>query len=191
MLLYCTQLTYRIHPGVSHGVTFNLIPNWIGFCHGQILIETATYSSITIIQQHLITNLKLQTSDFLDCRMWLWQLQWLQQDFDNTTLGYSYEGLLRFHILKSTKSEVCKCKLIRINNVLLEWWDITINSDTISWVFICILPYTFLKLYHARYFYCGLLSPRVHIENDDMLSRACLLEVDFLEPWIYGLMMQF
>ncbi len=44
MLLCSTQLTYRIHPGVSHGVTFNLIPNRMGFCHGQISIETATYS---------------------------------------------------------------------------------------------------------------------------------------------------
>ncbi len=33
-----------MHPGVSSGVTFNLIPNRIGFCHGQISIETATYS---------------------------------------------------------------------------------------------------------------------------------------------------
>ncbi len=44
MLLCSTQLTYRLHPGVSHGVTFKLIPNRIGFCHGQISIETATYS---------------------------------------------------------------------------------------------------------------------------------------------------
>ncbi len=34
---------YRIHPGVSHGVTF-LIPNHIGVCHWKILIETATDS---------------------------------------------------------------------------------------------------------------------------------------------------
>ncbi len=44
MLLCCKQLTYRVHPGVSHGVNFKLPPNHIGFCHGQILIETATYS---------------------------------------------------------------------------------------------------------------------------------------------------
>ena len=44
MLLCSIQLTYRIHPGVSHGFTFNLIPNRMGSCHGQISIETATYS---------------------------------------------------------------------------------------------------------------------------------------------------
>ncbi len=44
MLLHSTQLTYRIHPGVLHDVTFNLIPNRMGFCRGHISIETATYS---------------------------------------------------------------------------------------------------------------------------------------------------
>ena len=29
---------------MSHGETFNLIPNRMEFCHGQISIETATYS---------------------------------------------------------------------------------------------------------------------------------------------------
>ena len=38
------EFTYQIHPGVSRSVTFNLIPNRIGFCHGQISIETATHS---------------------------------------------------------------------------------------------------------------------------------------------------
>ncbi len=42
--LYLATLTYRIHPGVSCGVIFNLIPSHIGFCHWQILIEIATYS---------------------------------------------------------------------------------------------------------------------------------------------------
>ena len=46
MLLCSTLLTHRIHPGVSYGVTFNLIPNRMGFCHRQISIETATYSLI-------------------------------------------------------------------------------------------------------------------------------------------------
>ena len=46
MLLCCIQLTYQIHHGVSLGATFNLIPNHIGFCHGQKLIGTATYSFI-------------------------------------------------------------------------------------------------------------------------------------------------
>ena len=45
VMLFCsTQSTYQIHPGVSPGVTFNLIPSRMGFCHGQISIETATYS---------------------------------------------------------------------------------------------------------------------------------------------------
>ncbi len=44
MLLCCTELTYRIYLGISLGVTFNLIPNWIDSCYGQISIETATYS---------------------------------------------------------------------------------------------------------------------------------------------------
>ncbi len=36
------------------GVHRNLIPNCIGFCHGQILIETATYSleEAVVVEQH-------------------------------------------------------------------------------------------------------------------------------------------
>ncbi len=44
VMLCSTQLTYWIHPGMSHGVTFNLIPNRMEFCHGQISMENATYS---------------------------------------------------------------------------------------------------------------------------------------------------
>ena len=57
----CTQLTYRIHPGVSHDVTFNLIPNRIGFCHGQILIEPATYS-LSFSSHLTLPELNLYTS---------------------------------------------------------------------------------------------------------------------------------
>ncbi len=35
---------YQIQLGLLCGVTFNLIPNRIEFCHWQILIETATHS---------------------------------------------------------------------------------------------------------------------------------------------------
>ena len=38
------ELTYQINIGVSHGVTFNLIPSHMGFCHRQISIQAATYS---------------------------------------------------------------------------------------------------------------------------------------------------
>ncbi len=44
MLLYSTELTYQMYLGISHGVTFNLIPNFMESCYGQISIETATYS---------------------------------------------------------------------------------------------------------------------------------------------------
>ena len=47
MLLCCTKLAYQVHPGVSgvsQGVIYNLIPHCMGPCHGQILIETKTYS---------------------------------------------------------------------------------------------------------------------------------------------------
>ena len=40
----CTELTYQIYLGISQGVTFNLIPNYIESCYGQISIEIATYS---------------------------------------------------------------------------------------------------------------------------------------------------
>ena len=37
-------LTVHLHPGVPQGVFGTLIPNCMGSCHGQILIETATHS---------------------------------------------------------------------------------------------------------------------------------------------------
>ncbi len=61
--------------------------------------------------------------------------------FDSdSTLAFWFRPRFRLHLricwshgsdhssnLQSTKSEVCNCKLIRINNqVLLEWWDIRI-----------------------------------------------------------------
>ncbi len=44
--LFITELAHRVHPGMSQDVSCNLIPHCMGHCHGQILIETATYSSI-------------------------------------------------------------------------------------------------------------------------------------------------
>ncbi len=44
MLLCCTKLTYQIYLSISHGVTFNLIPNCTESSYGQISIESATYS---------------------------------------------------------------------------------------------------------------------------------------------------
>ena len=46
-------MIYRILPGVSHGVTFSLIPNRMGFCHRQISIETATYSWPLLMSIHI------------------------------------------------------------------------------------------------------------------------------------------
>ena len=40
-----SHLTNHIHPGTGKHVIFTLLHNWIGYCHGQILIETATHSS--------------------------------------------------------------------------------------------------------------------------------------------------
>ncbi len=44
MLLCCSELTNHVHHGTGQHVIFNLFCNWKGFCHGQILIETATHS---------------------------------------------------------------------------------------------------------------------------------------------------
>ncbi len=44
MLLCCSELTMHMHLGTGQHVIFTLLRNWIGFCHGQILIETATHS---------------------------------------------------------------------------------------------------------------------------------------------------
>ena len=44
MLLCCSELTNHMHPGTGQHVIFTLLRNWIGFCYGQILIETATHS---------------------------------------------------------------------------------------------------------------------------------------------------
>ncbi len=37
-------LPIHMHPGTGKHVIFTLLRNWIGFCHGQILIEAATHS---------------------------------------------------------------------------------------------------------------------------------------------------
>ena len=44
LLLCCSELTKHMHPGAGQHGIFTLLCNWIGFCHGQILIETATHS---------------------------------------------------------------------------------------------------------------------------------------------------
>ncbi len=44
MLLCCPELTNHLHSDILLGITFILIPNGMGFCHGQILIETETDS---------------------------------------------------------------------------------------------------------------------------------------------------
>ncbi len=49
----CIGIYFLLHPGMSHGLTFNLIPNCMRFCHGQISIETATYSLKPFISRFL------------------------------------------------------------------------------------------------------------------------------------------
>ena len=44
MVLCCTELPYHMYPYVSQGCTFTFIPDWMGSCHGQKLIETETDS---------------------------------------------------------------------------------------------------------------------------------------------------
>ncbi len=44
MLLCFSELTNHMHPGTGQHVIFTLLRNWIGLCHGQILIVTATHS---------------------------------------------------------------------------------------------------------------------------------------------------
>ncbi len=44
MLFRCTKLTYLIYLGISHWVTFNVIPNRTESPSWWISIETATYS---------------------------------------------------------------------------------------------------------------------------------------------------
>ena len=44
MLLCCTEFTTHLHPGIRQNVILASLHNWIGFFHGQILIETATHS---------------------------------------------------------------------------------------------------------------------------------------------------
>ena len=41
---FTLPLTFWIYLGISHEGTFNLIPNCMESCYGQISIETATYS---------------------------------------------------------------------------------------------------------------------------------------------------
>ncbi len=37
-------LSNHLHPGIGQHAIFTLLHNWIGFCHGQMLIEPATHS---------------------------------------------------------------------------------------------------------------------------------------------------
>ena len=64
VLLWCTELAYWVHPGVSQGVTCILIPHCIGPCHGQILIETASYS-LCLIYNIQISKTQLYTLLFI------------------------------------------------------------------------------------------------------------------------------
>ncbi len=43
VVYYDHSLTSRLHPGVPQSVPGDWIPNCMGSCHGQILIETATH----------------------------------------------------------------------------------------------------------------------------------------------------
>ena len=49
MVLCCTEIPYHLYPDVLQGCTFSFIPNWMGSCHGQILIETETDSLVCMI----------------------------------------------------------------------------------------------------------------------------------------------
>ena len=49
------NLTTHMHPGTGQHVIFTLLHNWIGFCHGQILMETATYFFIGGFSQCVVS----------------------------------------------------------------------------------------------------------------------------------------
>ncbi len=51
MVLCFLELTIHMHPGTGQHVIFTLLYNWIGFCHGQILIETATHSLHSLLKR--------------------------------------------------------------------------------------------------------------------------------------------
>ncbi len=46
----------HVHPGTGQHVIFTLLCNWIGFCHGQILIETATHSWSFVLLGRLVES---------------------------------------------------------------------------------------------------------------------------------------
>ena len=61
MLLCCSELTNHMHPGTGQHVIFNLFCNWKGFCHGQILIETATHSWVMATSWCCTTGQEMST----------------------------------------------------------------------------------------------------------------------------------
>ncbi len=62
--LYLVTLPCQ-NSGVSHGVTFNLIPNRMEFCHGQISIETATYSYSVLILAFKLCFIRLNSDGLI------------------------------------------------------------------------------------------------------------------------------
>ncbi len=56
-------LTYHLHHGVSQDVTFTLIPNYIGSCHGQILIE----QKHILLMHYVPTVVIIATSQYCSC----------------------------------------------------------------------------------------------------------------------------
>ena len=65
MLLCGPELTNHLHPDILLGIAFVLIPNGMGFCHGQILIETET-DSYRIFSLRMILPFRF-ISGFSEC----------------------------------------------------------------------------------------------------------------------------
>ncbi len=70
LLLCCTELTYRVHPGMSQGVICNMIPHCMGPCHKQIFIETATYSYVCVPSHELTLCVEIKIVEYSHGNVW-------------------------------------------------------------------------------------------------------------------------
>ncbi len=115
---YKSRNTAKLLIATTPRGTFSFVSKlWSGNTSDQeLVILTSHHSNSTWLFMHI--NLQLQTSDVADCWFGLWSLPWLQRILGYLRIRRSHGSDHSPNLLFAT-SEVCNCKLIRINNQVL------------------------------------------------------------------------